>query len=249
MCITSPEELAGLRRAGEVAASVRETARAAVRPGITTRELDEIAAEAMTRLGARSAPKLVYGFPGAICISVNEEAVHGIPGPRVLRDGDLVKLDVTVELEGFYADTAVSVPVGAAQPELERLCTAGRSALTRAVAVATAGLPLCQLGRTIEEEVARHGCSVLPMLTGHGIGHTIHESPTVPQHWDPMFEQQLCEGQVIAVEPIICLGGRGVRDLDDGWTVATADGTVSAHFEHTMMVTQGRPVVLTNAPV
>jgi methionyl aminopeptidase len=245
MSIDSPDDLAGLQRAGRVAATVLEATRRAVRAGVTTAELDAVAAEVMVSHGARSGPRTVYQFPGAICISVNDEAVHGIPGRRRLRPGDLVKLDVTVELDGFFADTAASVPVGALHRSAQGLPEAAWAGLEAAMNVATAGTELRQVGRAIEHEVRRHGCSVLPELTGHGIGRTIHEPPTVPQHWDPRLPGSLHEGLVITIEPIISAGGRRVRGLSDGWTVVTADGSPSAHVEHTVVITSGRPLILT----
>jgi methionyl aminopeptidase len=245
--ISTPEELAGLRRAGRAAARILAGVRAEVRPGVTTRELDEVAARLMRREGARSAPVVELGFPGAICISLNEEAVHGIPGSRRLRRGDLVKLDVTIELDGFCADTAVTVPVGPTGRLGRRLTEAAEAGLRKALTVARDGLPLAEVGRAIEDEVRRRGFSVLPELTGHGIGRTMHEPPTVPQHWAPELGARLHEGLVVTIEPIISAGGTGLRELDDGWTIATADGSLSAHAEHTIVVTRGRPLVLTAA--
>jgi methionyl aminopeptidase len=247
MSISTPGELAALRRAGRAAARILGAVRAEVRPGVTTRELDEVAARRMRREGARSAPRLELGFPGAICISVNDEAVHGIPGHRRLRHGDLVKLDVTIELDGFCADTAVSVPVGAPDRLGRRLREAADSGLRRALAVASAGEPLAGIGRAIEDEVRRRGFSVLPELNGHGIGRTMHEPPSVPQHWVPGLRTRLQEGLVVTIEPIISAGGANVRELPDGWTIATADGSLSAHAEHTVVITRGRPLVLTAA--
>jgi methionyl aminopeptidase len=247
MSISHPEELEGLRRAGRAAARILRGVRAEVRPGITTGELDAIAERLMRREGARSAPRLEVGFPGAICISVNDEAVHGIPGDRRLRSGDLVKLDVTIELGGFFADTAVTVPVGAPDRLGRRLSEAAEAGLRKALGVATAGRPLADVGRAIENEVRRRGFSVLPELTGHGIGRAMHEPPTVPQHWVPGLRTRLQEGLVMTIEPIISAGGSGLRELDDGWTLATADGSLSAHVEHTLVITRNRPLVLTAA--
>ena len=170
MSVDTPEELAGLRRAGRaVAATLREVARR-VRPGVSTAELDALAAQVLARHGARSAPALVYGFPGAICISVDDEAVHGIPGPRRLRPGEFVKLDVTAELDGFFADAAISVPVGRVSPRVARLAAAAQAALRRGLEAAHAGAPLNAIGAAVEDEARRRGCSVLGELTGHGIG-------------------------------------------------------------------------------
>jgi methionyl aminopeptidase len=218
-----------------------------VRPGITTAELDRAAARILARHGARSAPRITYGFPGAICISVDDEVVHGIPGPRRLRAGQLVKLDVTAELDGYYADAAISVGVGPVRPAVGRMVATASAALRQGLEAARPGEPVSAIGGAIEREVERRGCRVLRDLTGHGIGRTIHEPPTVPNHADPHASQPLTEGLVIAVEPMIALGGGEVHLLDDGWTVATDDGSTAAHVEHTIVVTEGGPLVMTAA--
>ena len=247
MSVDTPEELAALRRAGRVvAATLREVARR-VRPGVTTAELDAIAADVFARHGARSAPALAYGFPGTICISVDDEAVHGIPGRRRLRAGELVKLDVTAELDGFYADAAISVPCGPVPPRVGRLAAAAQAALRRGLSAARAGAPLNAIGAAVEEEAQRRRCAVLRDLTGHGIGRAIHEEPTVPSVYVPGLDTPLREGTVITIEPILGLGGGDVRSGGDGWTVLTADGAPSAHAEHTLVVSAGEPLVLTAA--
>jgi methionyl aminopeptidase len=247
MSVDTPEELAGLRRAGRaVSATLREVARR-VRPGVTTAELDAHAAQVFARHGARSAPALVYGFPGTICISVDDEAVHGIPGPRRLRAGQLVKLDVTAELDGFYADAAVSVPVGRVPPKVARMVATARAALRRGLHAAHAGAPLNAIGAAVQEETERRGFAVLGELTGHGIGRSIHEEPTVPNVYVPALDAPLREGTVITIEPIIGFGSREVRSGGDGWTILTADGAPSAHAEHTLVVSAGEPLVLTAA--
>jgi methionyl aminopeptidase len=247
MSVDTPEELAGLRRAGRaVSATLREVARR-VRPGVTTAELDAHAAQVFARHGARSAPALVYGFPGTICISVDDEAVHGIPGPRRLRAGQLVKLDVTAELDGFYADAAVSVPVGRVPPKVARMVATARAALRRGLHAAHAGAPLNAIGAAVQEETERRGFAVLGELTGHGIGRSIHEEPTVPNVYVPALDAPLREGTVITIEPIIGFGSHEVRSGGDGWTILTADGAPSAHAEHTLVVSAGEPLVLTAA--
>jgi methionyl aminopeptidase len=247
MSVETPEELAALRRAGRaVAATLREVARR-VRPGVTTAELDAVAARVLARHGARPAPALVYGFPGTICISVDDEAVHGIPGPRRLRAGELVKLDVTAELDGFYADAAISVPVGRVAPRVSRLAAAAQAALRRGLEAARAGAPLNAIGAAVEDEARRRNCAVLGELTGHGIGRSIHEEPTVPSVFVAGLDAPLRDGTVITIEPILALGSDAVRAGDDGWTVLTADGSTSAHAEHTLVVSGGSPLVLTAA--
>ncbi len=218
---------------------------AAVRPGVTTAELDAIAADVFRRHGARSAPMLDYDFPGTTCISVNEEAVHGIPGPRRIADGDLVKLDVTAELNGWYADACRTAFAGKPSGQAERLANVAREALDRALAIARAGTPLNELGRVVESTVKTHGFAVCDALSGHGIGRRIHEPPDVLNYFDPDMGEPLVEGQVFTIEPIIAARDGEVVDAGDGWTVRTADGSLSAHAEHTIAVTTGAPIVLT----
>jgi methionyl aminopeptidase len=245
MSIETPEQLAALRAAGRVVADAIRVMRAAVREGVSTRELDEIGARAFARAGARSGPQLDYGFPGTNCISVNDEAVHGIPGKRRLKDGDLVKLDVTAELDGFYADACVSVRVGNGRASHERLAHASRQALNNGMRAARAGVPINEIGRAVETTVSRYGFSVCRDLAGHGIGHRIHEPPNVPSFYHPQLDQQLTEGLVITIEPIIAAGNGEVRDTGDGWTLKTRDGSCAAHFEHTIVITNGTPIILT----
>jgi methionyl aminopeptidase len=243
--IDNPEDLAGLRAAGAVVRQMLDAMKLSVRPGITTRELDEIGAEVMHRLGAQSAPRMVYGFPGVSCISVNDEAVHGIPGDRILREGDLVKLDVTIEKDGFMADAAVTVPVGKVSAVDNRLMVCAEQAFQDAMQFASAGHRVSEIGHAVEKRVRQSGFSVVRELGGHGIGRTIHEPPSVPNFPDPSANQLLSEGLVITVEPIIAAGRAGVYVAKDGWTVRTADRKKSAHFEHTLVITNSQPILLT----
>lgn len=243
MSIDHPAELAGLRAAGRVVAeTIRELARR-VRPGVTTLELDGVAAGIFARHGARSAPAITYDFPGTVCISVDDECVHGIPGPRRLRDGQLVKLDVTAELDGFYADACRTVIVGRGRPRDQRLVAAAQTALRRGLAAARAGENIGAIGAAVQHEVERRGFSVCAELCGHGIGRSIHEEPDVPNiAWDG---PELTDGLVITIEPIIAAGDGAVHVDDDGWTIRTDDGSPAAHFEHTLVVTEGAPVLVT----
>src|SRR5262245_40680814 len=245
MSIETAEELARLRAAGQVVARALKAMRERVRPGVTTGELDEVAGEVFHAAGARSGPQLDYGFPGFTCISVNDEAVHGIPGKRVLRDGELVKLDVTAELDGFYADACVTVPVGEVSPGRRRLITAAEVGLRRGIAAARAGAAVNQIGAAVERVVTARGFSVCHELTGHGIGRRIHEPPTVASVYDADAREPLTDGLVITVEPIVAEGRGDVIGLPDGWTVVTRDGSPVAHAEHTIVVTGGDALVLT----
>jgi methionyl aminopeptidase len=247
LSIHSPEELAGMRTIGEIVSLMLDAMKGQVRPGVTTAELDEAGAKVMREQGARSAPAMVYGFPGTSCISVNDEAVHGIPGGRVLREGDLVKLDVTVEKDGFLADAAVTMPVGKVSDLNRRLVACAERAFTKAMLVARAGFRVMEIGRAVEREVRRSGFTVIRELGGHGIGRTIHEPPHVPNFADSGASQILTEGLVITVEPIIAAGRGRVFLADDGWTLTTADHNASAHYEHTLVITKGSPILLTAA--
>ena len=245
MSINGPEELEGMRAAGTVVRLMLEAMKDEVRPGITTAELDEVGAGVMRQQGAQSAPALVYGFPGVNCISVNDEAVHGIPGQRALQPGDLVKLDVTIEKDGFMADAAVTVPVGKVTEERQNLVACAERAFAKAMLVARAGFRVWEIGRVIEREVRRSGFSVIRDLGGHGIGRTIHEEPRVPNYPDAEANQVLTEGLVITVEPIIAAGSGRAFVAPDRWTVITADHRASAHYEHTLVITKGAPMLLT----
>ena len=245
MTISSDTDLAALRRVGRLVAETIREMRAAVRPGITTAALDRIGEAFARRAGARSAPQLAYDFPGFTCISVNEEIVHGIPGPRVLAPGDVVKLDVTLELDGYMADSAVTVLVPPARPEAKELQRAARIALNRALDAARAGAPLSAIGRAVEQEVRRHGFAVVRELSGHGIGRRIHEPPSVNNYHDPRDRRLLTDGLVIAVEPMVTSRPARVAEAADGWTLRTHDGALAVHHEHTIVVRRGAPIVLT----
>jgi len=247
MSITDPKELVGLRAAGAVVRRMLNAMREAVRVGITTAELDGVGAKVMREHGAQSAPQLVYKFPGVNCISVNDEAVHGIPGNRALVDGDVVKLDVTIEKDGFMADAAESIAVGAVVGPVQALIECAERAFTKSMLVARAGFRVSEIGRVVEREVRRCGFSVIRDLGGHGIGRTIHEAPRVPNYPDPDAREILTEGLVITIEPIIAAGSGRSFLADDGWTVRTADRQPSAHYEHTLVITKGEPILLTAA--
>jgi methionyl aminopeptidase len=247
MSIQSDADRKGLRAAGRVVRLALDAMAEAVHPGVTTGELDAVAAAVFAAHGARSAPALVYGFPRTALISVNDEVVHGIPGSRRIESGDVVKLDVTVELDGYMADAARTVVVGDAAPEARRLADCAERAFTAALDVATAGRKVREIGRVIERTVRAEGFTVIRALAGHGIGRTIHEPPSVPNHFDPWQQDVLTEGLVLTIEPIICAGRDGVTEDDDGWTVRTRDGSLAAHHEHTLIVTTGRPEILTGA--
>lgn len=218
---------------------------AAVKPGITTRELDQIGARLLAAEGAESAPPKVYGFPGALCISVNEEAIHGIPGDRVICAGDLVKLDLVAEKDGYYADAAITVTVDEASANARALARCAENAFRLAAKAARVGNRVYEIGRVVERETRRCGFEVMRELCGHGVGRTIHEAPSVPNFHDPRSRTRLTEGLVITIEPIIAAGGGHGELQSDRWTIKTADRSWSAHYEHTVVITKGEPVLLT----
>ena len=248
MSIDDEHDLEALRAAGRVVRATLDAMRDAVTPGISTAQLDAIAGGIMRAHGAHSAPRLVYDFPGETCISVNDEIVHGIPSPsRVLADGDLVKLDVTVEKGGFMADAAITCAVGRSSERARQLIACAEAAFRRAMREVRPGRRVCDIGGAVEGEVLRHGFNVVRTLTGHGIGRTIHEDPMVPNWFDPTARERLTEGLVITVEPIIAMGSGESYEAADGWTIRTLDGSLAAHFEHTLVVTRGAPLLLTAA--
>jgi methionyl aminopeptidase len=245
--IGSDRDLAGLRRAGRVVALSLQAMKDALEPGMTTAELDSVGAEVFERHGARSAPRTVYGFPGVNLISINDEAVHGVPGDRVIEIGDLVKIDVTAEVEGYIADAAVTVALPSGPQVHEELKECAELAFARAASVARAGRAVNKIGRVVETAVRRWGFAVIPGLNGHGVGKTIHEPPTIPNYFDRRLNRPLTEGLVITIEPIIAAGSDRTVENQDGWTIRTADGSPAAHHEHTIVITKGSPIVLTAA--
>ena len=247
MSIQDELELNSLKAVGRIVRLVLDAMKAEVRPGVTTRYLDEVGGRVMQEHGARSAPSMVYKFPGVNCISLNDEAVHGVPSDRQLREGDIVKLDVTMEKDGYMADAAITVPVGRISPQAERLIACAERAFQKAMLVARAGFRISEIGRIVEREVRKSGFAVVRELGGHGIGRTIHEDPHVPNYPDPHASQIMTEGLVITVEPIISAGSGRIFTDKDGWTVRTGDRSLSAHFEHTLVITNGTPILLTAA--
>lgn len=245
MSIESVRDLHGLARVGQVVATTLRELEAQVRPGVTTGELDALAGTLLKRAGARSAPRLYYGFPGVTCISVNDEAVHGIPGERVLQPGDLVKIDLTAELDGYVGDAAITVPIAPVSPRRRQLARCAEAAFRKALQAARAGRPINAIGRAIETEVTRQGFKVLRLLCSHGVGRQIHEEPTIPNYDEPRVRGRLTDGLVITIEPIIAETTAEVETAADGWTEKTADGSFAAHVEHTIVVTRDQPIILT----
>lgn len=245
MSITRPEQLEKLRACGRIVAKALRAMGAAVRPGVTTAELAAIGSKILAENGARSSPPMVYGFPGDVCISVNDEVVHGIPGKRVLKPGDLVKLDLTAEKDGYHTDSAMTIQVPPNAVGASNLNRCAERAFRQSLSAARAGNPIREIGRAVEREVRRGGYHVIRELGGHGIGHTIHEEPSVPNYPDPFARAQLTAGLVLTIEPIIAAGTSQITLDADKWTLRTSDGSLAAHYEHTLVITQGEPILLT----
>ncbi len=244
MSIESTGDLEGLREAGRVTREILDALVAHVDASVTTGDLDAVAAAVMARNGARSAPALVYGFPGTVLISVNDEIVHGIPGRRRLQLGDLVSLDVTIEKDGYVADAARSVIVGEGSAVAHELIGAAESALRSALRVARAGVRVNEIGRAVHNEVRRRGFAVVRGLCGHGVGRTIHEAPEVPNIYDRSQRDVLTEGLVLTIEPMISAGSSTLCNAPMDGRCELRDGSLAAHCEHTLVITRGEPLIL-----
>ena len=245
--LKSGREIELMAQGGRILGQTLQTLRASVRPGMTTADLDGIA-ESFIRGhdGATPAFKGLYGFPGSICASINDEIVHGIPSrKRVLRDGDIISLDVGVGYKGFFTDSAITVPVGTTDATTEKLLTVTARALQAGIAAATVGNHIGDIGAAVQGVVEAAGFSVVRDLVGHGIGVEFHEEPQVPNYGKPKRREKLVPGLTLAIEPMVNAGGPATRTLQDRWTIVTADGSRSAHFEHTVAITEEGPRVLT----
>lgn len=242
----SQRELAYMKDAGRIAARAHEELAKAIRPGVTTKELDEIAADFILSRGGRPAFKGLYDFPANICTSINEEVVHGIPSPyRRLQEGDIISIDIGVELNGYFGDCARTFPVGDVSEAARELLRVAEEALYRGIAEARVGRRLSDISHAIQSYVEAHGFSVVREFVGHGIGTSMHEEPQVPNFGPPGRGPRLKPGMTLAIEPMVNMGTHEVVTLDDNWTVVTKDLSLSAHFEHTVAVTNGRPEILT----
>ena len=242
----SPAELDKMHRAGLVVWDVLSNLRAMVAPGVSTMDLEKFAERRTAEHRARPAFKGYRGFPCVLCTSVNNEIVHGIPSAaRKLKDGDIVSLDFGVQLDGYYGDAAVTVPVGKIAPELEKLLRVTRESLDRAIEQVRLGNRLSDISHAVQSWVEENGFSVVREFVGHGIGTVMHEDLQVPNYGEPGHGPRLQEGMTLAIEPMVNMGRPAVRVLDDNWTAVTADGSYSAHFEHTVAVTSNGPSILT----
>jgi methionyl aminopeptidase len=245
--IKSPREIETMARAGRIVWETLELVRRTVRPGVSTSDLDVVAEEFIrSHPGARPSFKGLYGFPKTLCTSINEEIVHGIPSPkRVLREGNIVSVDVGVQLEGLHADSAMTVGVGEISPLAHRLLAVTQECLDAGIAQALVGNHVGDIGHAVQTVAEAAGFGVVRELVGHGIGTQFHEEPQVPNHGQPKRGPRLLEGMTIAIEPMITAGHYATKTLSDKWTVVTADGSLSAHFEHTVAITPSGPRILT----
>lgn len=246
MTIETQDDVVALKRIGGIVAVILQKMLDAAEPGMTTRELDQLGERLLEEYGAQSAPKLTYNFPGATCISINEEAAHGIPGDRVIQAGDVLNVDVSAELGGYFADTGGTTVIPPTTPQKTRLCHATRTALAVAMKSARAGQPISAIGAAIERTAKAHGFKIIRNLGSHGVGRALHEAPEhIAGYFDPSDKRTLREGMVITIEPFLSTKSRIVTETSDGWTLAGADGNLSAQYEHTMIITKGAPIVVT----
>lgn len=241
----SPAELARMSAANVLVADVLAALRGRVREGVTTGELDAFAEAAIVEAGARPAFKGYHGFPATLCTSVNDEVIHGIPGPRVLSAGDLVSIDLGVVLDGFYGDAAITVPVGPVPDGAADLLRVTEEALYLGIEQARVGNRVSDIGHAVQRHVEAHGFSVVREFVGHGVGKSLHEEPQVPNFGPAGRGPRLVEGMTLAIEPMVAMGRAAVKVLGDGWTAVTKDGSLAAHFEHTVGITGAGPVILT----
>jgi methionyl aminopeptidase len=247
MSIKHPRDLEGLTAIGRIVGRVLAHLSQLVRPGVSTDELDRVCEQMLNAENARATPRNVYRYPRHLMVSINDEAVHGLPGARVVKPGDLVSLDLTADRDGYVADAAVTVVVDGANATRRKLAACAQAAFEQGLAQARPGVSVRRIGRAVEAEVERQGFSVIRELTGHGVGRTIHEAPTVPNFDDPSANTILIDGLVLTIEPIICAGAGRVYTAADQWTLKTFDRSPAAHFEHTIVVREEGPLILTAA--
>ncbi len=242
--LKSPKEVGLLRESNRIVAEILTSLREHIRPGVTTEELDRLAEELARKKGAIPAFKGYNGYPASLCVSVNEQIVHGIPGPRRLKEGDIVSLDMGVRYNGYYGDAAITVPVGAVSNKAKKLLDVTKGALEKAIEAAVPGNRLSDISYSIQSYVEGEGFSVVREFVGHGIGKKLHEDPQIPNYGPPHRGPFLKVGMVLALEPMVNAGTWEARLLSDGWTAVTADGSLSAHFEDTIAITDEGPLIL-----
>jgi len=241
----SPAEIEKMRAASQLVAQILDELAAMVEPGVSTADLDRAAEQKVRAAGAEPAFKGYRGYPATLCASANEQVIHGIPNRTPLKAGDIISLDMGVKLAGFFGDSAVTVPVGAVSEDVSRLLQVTQEALEQGIAQVRVGGRISDIGHAIQRHVEAHGFSVVREFVGHGIGASLHEEPQIPNYGEPGRGQRLAEGMTLAIEPMVNMGKPAVKVLSDGWTAVTKDGSLSAHFEHTVAVTRNGPDVLT----
>ena len=246
MTIENEDDLKKLRAIGRIVYETMMLMKQQMEVGMTTRELDEIGRQNLAKYGARSAPEVTYDFPGCTCISINDEAAHGIPSDRRIEAGDVVNIDVSAELDGYFGDTGGTFPMPPVEPRIEYLCQSTRKALKRAMSAARAGARINQIGQAIEKVARQTGFVTIRDLGSHGIGRALHDEPHfIPNFHDKRDMRRLREGQVITIEPFLSTGAQQTTTADDGWTLCTGKGNFSAQYEYTMVITKSKPIVLT----
>ena len=245
--VKSPRQIEYMREAGKITAGARSIARQAIADGITTAEIDKEVYNFITKSGATPSFLNYGGFPGSACISVNEELIHGIPGKRIVRKGDIVSVDVGAKIHGFHGDCAGTYPCGEVSEETKRLIEVTRQSFFEGIKYAKAGNRLGDISAAIQEYVERHGYSIVREYVGHGIGANLHEDPSVPNYGKAGRGPRLVKGMTLAIEPMVNMGAAAIRVLDDEWTVVTKDGSLCAHYENTILITDGEPEILTMA--
>jgi methionyl aminopeptidase len=248
MTIENDDQLQKLRRVGNVVARTLKSMGEALEPGITTRELDDLGRALLEREGARSAPEITYGFPGATCISVGPDCAHGIPDHTVIKGGDLVNIDVSAELDGYFGDTGASFAVPPATPRVQRLCRDGRRAMWAGIGAAKPGRPLNAIGLAIEKFAQKNGYSLVRNLASHGVGRSLHDEPSeIPTWYEPRDRRQIPEGLVFTIEPFLSLGADWVVEKGDGWSLRPPAHQPTVQYEHTLVATRNGPIILTLA--
>lgn len=246
MSINTEKDLDSLKTIGVIVADCLQLMASKIEPGMTTLDLDKIGANYLNNFGAKSAPILVYDFPGTTCISINPQVAHGIPGTQVIQAGDLINIDVSAELNGFFADTGGSFIVPPIDVKKQAVCDATKRALRAAIKSAVAGKKLNSIGKAIEKEADKSGFTIIENLGSHGVGRGLHEEPKfIPGYYDPDDNRVLKENMVITIEPFLSTGARAVDDSGDGWTLITAPKYLSAQYEHTMVITKSKPIIIT----
>ena len=246
MIATDEKDIKGLKAAGKVCAQAMKLMMESARPGMTTLELDQMGENFLKKKGATSAPRAMYNFPGGTCISIAPVIAHGVPGDHVIADGELINIDVSAELNGYFADTGASMVVGTSKPEYEKLLDATRATLAKILTVVRAGKPLNIIGKTVQQEASKYGFTPIYDLTGHGIGRQLHDKPSAVYNFHKPDDRRIMDnGLVLAIEPFLTTGRGHVVEKSDGWSLKTVDSTIAAQFEHTVIVTKGEPIILT----